>query len=180
MARVKTAKWLSFVSGVIMILLGVVYLLNPKAGALTLVRLIGILILVMGILRIVRYFTSEYFRFGGVLVSGIVDTLVGVLILFNVPVAALSFSLLLALWVLVGGLFSIAKSLDLKRIQIPFWWIQLLSGVISTVFGVMLLGNTTLSAFYVSLLVAIHMFVTGGNFIALFFAFRRIERHQNF
>lgn len=170
-------KWISLLIGVLFILSGIMTFLNPLITASAILLYIPYMLIVVGILKIIRYFMSDAFRVGSFLVSGIMDLLVGYLILKHMSTAALTFSILIGFWVFIGGVTEIANSIDLKNAHFDRWWLGLISGIVGLILGYMLLTNRALTAIYVSTVFAIYLLVLGTSLIALFFQIHKLEKH---
>lgn len=88
--------WPTALTGGLFVVLGVVFLANPAAAALTLALVAGALFLVSGLTRITASFRYRTYRWP-LLLGGVVSAALGLIVLFNL--VALSFTLL---GVLVG------------------------------------------------------------------------------
>lgn len=96
--------WSSALSGALLLVLGVMFLRNLGAAALTLTLLAGALFLVSGITRLVAGFQASAYRWVLIL-GGVVSTILGLLVLFNI--VGFTFTLLgvlLGIQILVDGL----------------------------------------------------------------------------
>jgi uncharacterized membrane protein HdeD (DUF308 family) len=71
----------------------------------------------------------------GIVLRGLVAIALGVFILIRPLESVAVFALVIAVWALVDGITSIVHSFDLRPIY-KHWWLVLLGGVISLVFGV--------------------------------------------
>ena len=89
---------------------------KPFAGALTLVALIGAWLLIIGVFEIVGAFQSAHDR-GWRLLLGVLDTVLGGLLLFSDPATGLAFlALAVGLSFLLRGTFLIILAMGLRRI----------------------------------------------------------------
>ena len=133
----KTMRWTLITTGVIFIILGVLSLFYPLSSLLSLAFFIGIGFIIAGINHLVPYFTlrGDPLRPGWLLPQGIIDILLGVVMLMNIGVTALMIPIMLGVWMLIAGIFRCAASFRLKRIGIPRWWVMLISGLLTLLCG---------------------------------------------
>jgi len=65
---------------------------------------------------------------------GILGIVIGLFILFRPLDSVAAFALVIALWALIDGIVNIVHALDLRSIA-PHWGMLLLTGIVSTLFG---------------------------------------------
>jgi uncharacterized membrane protein HdeD (DUF308 family) len=70
-----------------------------------------------------------------VLLRGLIALAVGILVLVRPLESVAAFALLVAVWAMVIGITQIVDSIEARAI-LPHWWLLLLSGIISLVFGI--------------------------------------------
>ena len=93
--------WLEFIIGIILILFGVYTLFNPERTITGMVAIYGVLAVIMGIADIVLYVQVErYTGFGPIvsLVSGILSTITGIMLLVYPGAGVLALSILFPIW----------------------------------------------------------------------------------
>lgn len=83
-------RWLDIGLGLVSLVLGIVILFNPFAGAVSLVWLIGCWLLAIGVLEIIAAFRTSSHR-GWLIFLGIVDIILGAIVALSGPVFALAF-----------------------------------------------------------------------------------------
>lgn len=98
------------VAGIITLLLGILVLVAPLAGAASLGLLVGIFLFVGGIARTILAFRLRPHRgWGWVLVDGIISIVVGVLVAAGWPAYSIAFiGILTGLWLLWAGAWRVA------------------------------------------------------------------------
>ncbi len=159
------AKILSLLIGLSLIITGVMFLFNPIAASLTIVTWLGILLLVTGIMKVVRYFSHDNFRKGGFLVSAILDIILGVYVLRHNIVSIKALGVVIGFWQLFSGISSLAAAIDLKRAGLARWWVGIVTGTIGIIFGYVLIRNMEIATMYMSAIVAVNMVVYGSSYI---------------
>ncbi len=115
----KGIKWMSLAIGVLLIITGVIFYMNPMETLVSLSYWLVAIFIATGIMRIVRYFVSDIFKHGSFLIIGIVEVLLGVLMIYTQPITALTLAVFIGFWQLFTGVSEIATSLDLKNLDFP-------------------------------------------------------------
>lgn len=143
--------------GVLLILVGIYAIWAEGAATLASVFALGIVLLIAGIGQLVAAFMA---RGAGhvilLLLVGVLDVIVGLMLLEHPIGGALVVTLLLAALLVFGGVFRFVSALWL---QFPnYGWVAL-SGVLSTILGLLLWAQWPISAIWFI------GFVVGLNFI---------------
>jgi len=129
--------WLFLLLGAVLILLGLLALSAMGLFTEIVVFYFGWLFLIGGVLHVVSAFSA---RVGGGLffhlLAGLLDGVVGLLILARPEQAAAVLTALLAMLFLVGGLLRIGVAVSL---QYPRWGVSAFSGLIGVVLGIAIL-----------------------------------------
>jgi len=144
----KTAKIGYIVLSVLFCVLGVMLCFNPQFSALLFSRLLGIVMIVFGLIKLVGYFSRDLFRlaFQYDLASGILIIALGIIALTHAEGTVGFLSIVLGICVSADGLFKVQISLDAKRFGIRSWWLILILAVVTGAFGALLLVNPGNSA----------------------------------
>lgn len=167
-------RWGWFVGlGVALVLLGTIALGSSVIFTIASVLLIGYLLVVGGILQTVHAFLAK--RWGGFfvdLLTGILNIVVGLLIVAHPGQAAAVLTLLIAMLLIVGGIFRIALAAAI-RFQHVLWLV--LHGIINIALGVMILQQWPLSGLWViGLFIGIDMIFNGWTLIMLGLAAKKL------
>lgn len=99
-------SWVTILSGIIDIIIGILFLASRAVGGLTLAILFAIWFLVDSIVGIVfsvhlRQYSTGYFVFS--LILSIISLIIAIVMLFNPVLAAITMVYLVAFWLLVFG-----------------------------------------------------------------------------
>lgn len=180
MDKLEKGRWWILITGILAVIAGVLYLMNPVEGSLILVQIIGAMFVVAGIFHIVTYFTAQSFVSGYQIVAGLLDILVGVLCFMNTVASGVAFVMILIFWMMFSGILLFASSFDMKKMGYSGWWAELLVGILGIVFSVILLnGGALLQATYFTLLISIYLFTIGFDLIATFFSINSALKKLN-
>jgi uncharacterized membrane protein HdeD (DUF308 family) len=169
-------NWLWFVLlGVALVVLGTVALGSVGIASLATVVFLGALILVSGIGETLGAFWCRgWSGFFFHLLSGILAIVVGALFLRAPLKADLALTLLIACYLMAGGLFKIVASVSYR---FAAWGWTLLGGVIDLVLGAMIWAEWPGSALWViGLFVGISLVFRGFNWIGLGLSLRSLPR----
>ncbi len=166
--------WMLLVRGILALLFGILTLVWPHLTLIVLVAFFGAYSLVDGIFAVVvslqeRQLTSRWWV---LLIEGIVGIVVGLLVFF-LPTLATALALLyvIAAWAIVTGIFEIGAGFLLGA-SIGRGWAVAIAGILSVLFGIVLIiapGAGILSLLW---LVGIYAIVFGILLIVRAFQFR--------
>ena len=168
----KRSKW--FIGlGIALVVLGTVALGSSIVFTLASMVFIGSLLAAGGILQTAHAFMSK--RWGGFfvdLLTGVLNIVVGVMIANHPAAVAAALTLLIALFLILGGVFRIMLALAI-RFHHVFWMV--LHGVISVALGVIILQEWPVSGLWViGTFIGIDMIFNGWTLIMLGMAARRM------
>lgn len=168
--NVKVSKGL-LIFGILMILSGVFTWLNPDAALLAIALYLGIVFLLGGISYLYAFFSIHS---GGLLALGLLDIIVGVILMTNLGVTVSSLPVLLAIWVLCVGVIQIAFSIDAKSSGLIFWKWTMGSGIIGVLFGFLILSHPMIGVFTISLMLGFYLILYGCLGVGEYFAWKKL------
>ena len=161
--------------GVLLFILGLFATSAAITTTLLTVLVIGILLLVEGVLGIVHAFRNMHFGgFGMHLFTGILDLVCGALLVAYPGAGALTLTLILAIFFLVGGTMRIVGSL---ATHLPSAGWAVLSGIVDVILGIFLLSAWPVSGlWFLGLAVGIALIFRGAWWSAFALAARNPSR----
>jgi uncharacterized membrane protein HdeD (DUF308 family) len=170
----KSLLWV--VIGLVSIAGGILALANPFVASMAATTIAAWVFIFVGILEIVAAFGAEgaLAKVGNVLL-GALAVFLGISILQHPLAGMVALTTLVGILILAAGIFKmvIAFSLEDRR----FFWLILLSGLISVVLAVMIFGNFPQSAAVIlGLLLGIDLISNGVSLIAMGFALNKARR----
>jgi len=177
MRELNITRWLSLIIGILLLVSGGLSLLNPVAVTVTIVQFISLMLIAIGLLKLFRYFSNSLFKSVSFLISGIIDVVVGFLMLKNLTVSIGVFRLLVGFWILLGGITEIATAIDLKNMQLKRWWLGIISGILGLVIGFAIVANVEYFVIYTSIFLSFYMLVLGINFISTFIGLTNLKNN---
>jgi len=167
-------KWSWFLAlGVVLIVLGVVALWTPLVMTLTTVMLFGFLLIVGGGAEIVSAFwASKWSGFFLHVFSGVLHAVVGVIMIDQPGLTAAGFTLMLAMFLMVGGLVRIIVSVVH---HFPQWGWVLLNGIVTLLLGILIWRNwPEVSLWVIGTFVGVDLVFNGWSWVMLAVAARRL------
>jgi len=163
--------WVFALRGLFAVIFGVLALVWPGATLLALVLLFGAYALVDGVFAvafgIASYKDNE--RWWAVLLEGLAGIVIGVLTFFWPNTTTLVLLYFIAAWALITGIFEIVAAIQFRRV-ITNEWLMILSGIVSIIFGVLLVVFPGAGAVSLMWLIGAYAIIFGILLIS--FAFR--------
>jgi uncharacterized membrane protein HdeD (DUF308 family) len=158
--------------GILMIILGIFAIGAPVVATIAVQVLLGWLLVIGGIAEGIHAFMAQNWRgFLFELLSAILYLAVGVLLLVNPLLGAAALTLLLAVFLVVEGIFKIIMALRVRDHR--GWGWVLASGILSLILGAMIWAQWPASgAWVIGLLVGIQLLFTGWSLVMLALAAR--------
>lgn len=139
-SAIRGVWWLVLLRGVLAILFGLVLLFTPGTALLALVLVFGVYAVLDGVTAIVagiRHRADDN-HWGWHVVQGVISVIAGVLAFAWPGVTVLVILFLIAFWSIVAGIAEISESLTMRRNGSSTWGWVLAAGVLSIVFGILL------------------------------------------
>ncbi len=172
--EVLKKRWMWFVGlGIVLIVLGVIALGASVFVTLASMLLIGWLLIGGGIFEVIHAFAcKEWSGFFIDLLTGLLYVAVGFMIVANPEISAISLTLLIALFLIFGGIFKIAVAIT-GRYQHWVW--LLLYGAVTLALGISIWRQWPLSGLWVvGLFVGIDMILNGWSLVMLGIVAKRL------
>ncbi len=171
-----TIWWLVLLRGIVMLLMGILLVSRPLPTLIVLVYLLGFYWFFDGIFTLIASIrgrkSHKDWGWGGIFV-GIISVLAGVVV-FTQPyisaVIGVTFVIyVVAFMVLASGIWSIITGIRLRK-EISNEWSMILGGMLSAIFGILLMINPLVSA--MTLVWLMGMFALSGGIILIVISFR--------
>lgn len=164
--------WLLLIRGILAVLFGLMAFAWPTLTLVTLVLLYGAYAFVDGLTAI--WFAVRS-RAWGLLFFGILGVIVGIYTFFFPANAALLLLYLIAAWALVRGIFEIITAIQLRK-EINYEWALVVSGLISIIFGIVLVANPGAGALAMVVVIGAFALMFGVMTIVLAFRVRGLPK----
>jgi len=127
---------------IIMIILGLILYVFPTITIKTVSWLTGLIFIIVGVLAIYSYIKKDRISLLSFnLIYGIISTVVGLLVISNPFAIANILTVSLGLWLIISGGLKVNYSIRLKNIKEQSWLLTLVVGIITILFGLMVILN---------------------------------------
>ncbi|MGH6844371.1 MAG: HdeD family acid-resistance protein [Methylocella sp.] len=158
--------------GVFGIIIGLIIFLFPGPALRSIIGLFGVFLIIDGVLAIVAAVraASKNERWGFLTFEGIAGIAAGILAMAMPGITAFVFVGLLAAWALVSGALELRAAFNLASDH-GRWWLAL-GGIISIVFGIVLVAAPRFGAVVVSWWVGAYATFFGASLLVLGFKLR--------
>jgi uncharacterized membrane protein HdeD (DUF308 family) len=163
--------WLLLIDGIALVLLGLLFFINPELTSRLLVLFLGVFWFIAGILKIVHIFFDKR-HWGWKLLAGILGIVAGLLVIGNNVFATLLTGATLVIAVGFLGLFFGTVEL-IQAFQGGGWGAGIL-GVVSMVTGVLVLINTLVMTLALPAILGALCVIGGIAVAAIAFQLRRV------
>ena len=160
--------WLLLLRGVVAILFGILAFVWPGMTIVFLITLFGAWAVVDGIFSLVlgikQYGEQE--RWWATLISGILSIAVGILTFLWPGTTGLVLLWFIAFWAIITGIFHLVAAIRLRKV-IETEWLLGFSGVMSILFGLILILRPGVGALAVIWIIGLFAIINGLILIAL-------------
>jgi uncharacterized membrane protein HdeD (DUF308 family) len=169
--------WMVVIRGIAAILFGILLFGMPGIGLLTVITLYGAYAIVDGVLSLTAAARAGRAgaSWGWMLFEGLVSIAAGVIAFLWPGMTALILLIVIAVRALVNGVMEIAAAISLRK-ELQHEWLLGLSGVVTIVFGLLLLRSPTAGALAVLWLIGAYAIAFGVLLIGLGLRLQRWTR----
>jgi uncharacterized membrane protein HdeD (DUF308 family) len=177
--RTISQWWLAALVGIIALGIGFIVLVNPIASYLTAAVWLGVAIFVSGVVGLVLSIFSDNIvvRRGWAIFASVVDTILGILLMFNVVFTVAILPIIFGIWLLYRGATALMQAFDLRGIGIDDTGWVVVGAVLMIIIGVVVLWlPETLGVEAVILFLAFAFISYGVAMVA--YAFRLANLHK--
>ena len=159
----KIARNGYIVMAVIFCALGIFLMVNPTKAMKIICVLAGILFIADGIIKIIGYFSRDFYclAFQFDLAFGVLLAAVGVVIIIRRNVVVNLIFGIFGILILADALFKIQTSIDAKKFGLSLWWRILLMAILAGVLGLLLLVRPFEAAEVMMILVGVSLLFEG-------------------
>jgi uncharacterized membrane protein HdeD (DUF308 family) len=175
MLHTLTANWWALaIRGLVAVLFGLLTLFLPGITLVTLVLLFGAYALVDGVFNVIAFFRVASHQWA-LLIEGVVGIVAGVITFAMPAITAIALLYLIAFWAILTGIFEIVAGIRLRK-AIANEWLLLMMGVLSLLFGFLILFAPGAGALAIVLWIGAYALVFGVFLLALAFRLRGHRR----
>lgn len=158
----NNTKWMLAITGVLMVIVGIMVVMHPLAAAWTSAKIVGWFLIAMAIFEAVAFVVNfKRFYAGWLLVRALATGMVGALLAFR-PLGSIELlTIIFGIWVIVDGAAQFANAFIVRSIDEKNWLWPVVGGIIEVIAGVVMLFHTGLSMIALTYAIAIAAIVDG-------------------
>lgn len=153
--------WAMALRGLAALIFGIAALIWPQATLTILILLFGVYAIADGILSIIAILRDRtYYQWWLLLLEGIVGITAGVLTFIWPEITGLVLLYVIAAWAIVTGILEIVAAIRLRE-EMTGEWLLILGGIVSVIFGVLLVIQPQAGALAVAWIIGIYAIFFG-------------------
>ena len=137
----KKSGWTDIIVSLIFIIFGIMLISRPEAIVSVISILLGAIFIVMGVLKIIDYYSSGK-QDNYLIAVATVMILIGIIVMFCADIILSVFRILIAIWIIYSGIMNLQTAIVWKDYKSRLWLITLLLAIVTIVVGVYILINT--------------------------------------
>ena len=170
--------WLVLIKGIILIILAFVVFRHPVGTLVGITFYIGMGLLLTGIVLIIAAVAArnDIENWGWRLAEGILDALIGIMLLANPGITAAVIPFLIGFWAIFYGILLLADSFGSKKSGYKNWWFELIAGILTVIFGYIIAFNPVISLLTITTLIGISLLIVGIFNVVLSFDIKKIKK----
>jgi uncharacterized membrane protein HdeD (DUF308 family) len=169
------SRWGWFAAlGVIMIVAGFIALMSVVMATVVSVLIVGTMMILSGIVEIVHGFQmKQWSRFFMWVLIGAFYVIAGLLIVWNPLLASVALTLVVGIVLIFAGVARIMLAMQMRSAS-PWGWV-LVSGMITTLLGIVVILHWPVSSLYVlGIFLGVDLIIAGSSWLGAAVAFRRV------
>lgn len=168
------------VSAVLCILLGLVLLIWPGTTTQIVCMSLGIVLLAYGIIQIVIYLYNRERTIisQGMLLLGIVFAVIGIWILLTPEMIIMAVPVIVGVLIVIHGLHNVVQAIALQKEGDERWWLALTFGLLTVIFGGLLIFNPFGAVEFVVRLIGIFLIYDGVSDIWILSRVFKVKRDK--
>ncbi len=151
----KRTNWTDIVISILFVILGALLTIRPTEMVSVIATLLGMVLFIMGFLKLVDYFTSKD-KEDYLLTFALVAAVLGVIVLSCSDVITGIFRVILGIWIIVSGIRNFQTSLVWKDVKSGLWTITVLCALLMIIAGIVVLVSSTLAIRIVGITIVVY------------------------
>ena len=137
----KKSGWTDIIISLIFVLFGIMLISRPEAIVSVISILLGAIFIVMGILKIIDYYSNGK-QDNYLIAISVVMILIGIIIMFCADIILSAFRILIAIWIIYSGILNLQTTIVWKDYKSRLWLLTLLLSIATIGVGIYVLVNT--------------------------------------
>ncbi|MBR1785315.1 MAG: DUF308 domain-containing protein [Bacteroidales bacterium] len=178
MKKVKKTKIYLAITAVLFIVLGVLFIVKPMAGIVSVAWMVGLLMLISGVCTLFFSLRHEAImpNAGSTTLMSVLQVVLGLVFLLNRGITVATIIIMFGMWIAVEGIQLAVLSFEYKRYGMKGWWLMTLLGGCSVVLGVYALLHPVATSATISVLVGIAVIANGISRLVAFSGISKVQK----
>jgi uncharacterized membrane protein HdeD (DUF308 family) len=177
--KTTTSWWMYLLKGILLIILGIWMLKMPRESFSAMLLVIGLIVAIGGLLETFHalYYRKVLMEWGWSFSAGILDLLIGILLIANPEAILILITLFISFWLIMRGVLAIWEAMELRKGGSRYWGWILFLGILILLLAVLLIWHPQVIGLTIIFWIAIS-FISLGLFRILL-AFRRLRSSKS-
>ena len=175
----RTVKnwWIFLILGIFLVICGVWVMMTPLESYITLAIFFSVMVFVNGIFDIAFSISNSKMLkgWGWHLAGGILETLLGVILMIHPALTMNILPLMLGFWLMFGAVSIISGAFDLKSYKIKGWGWLLVLGILIMIFSFMVIGNPIFGSGTIVIMTSIAIVAYGFSYITFGLQLKKVK-----
>jgi len=173
--------WLMLLKGIVLIVLSFFVFRHPIESLVGLAVFFGIALLLTGIFLIIASIMVSKVdeNWGWRLAEGIIDVIFALVLLSNPGITAAVFPFIVGFWMIVYGVMIFSGSFKDKKEDDSNWWVGLLGGILTILFGWFVMTNLLAGAVTITIWIGLGLLILGIVNIAVSLKLKKLNAAIN-
>lgn len=175
----RTVKnwWIFLILGIFLVICGFWVMMTPVESYITLAIFFSVMVFANGIFDIAFSISNSKILkgWGWHLAGGILETLLGVILIIHPALTMNILPLMLGFWLMFGAVSIISGAFDLKSYKINGWGWMLVLGIILMVFSFMVIGNPIFGSGTIVIMTSIAIITYGISYITFGLHLKKVK-----
>ena len=157
--------WMYLLKGILFIVLGIWMLKMPKESFNAMLLIIGVIIAIGGVLEtfLALYYRKVLKEWGWNFSAGILDLLIGILLIANPDAILMLITLFISFWLVLRGVLAIWEAMELRKEDNKRWRWVLVVGILIMLLAIILILHPQVIGFTLIFWIAVS-FISLGIF----------------
>lgn len=166
--RIQQKWWLLLLRGILAIIFGLIAIFSPGIVLATLLLYFGFVAVFSGLFLIIEGIAIKGDDRGLRIFEGVISLIFGLLFIFMPAFVLASIMYFIAFWAIIAGIMQIFYAIKLRK-EITNEWLGILNGLITLIFGILVLYNIMAGGLAIVMIFGIYAILWGIILIGLSF-----------
>ncbi len=179
MGNILKSQWFLLIGGLLFVVLGIVFIVNPIDALLSVAFYIGLIALVTGIISLsFALFNSSADGRTWRLCEGIIDVLFGLIMMTHPAFLVALIPIIIGIWVFVRGLTCLIDAFSWRRSHSQNWGSYAIIGVLLMIFGFLMIIHSYIALIPIAYLIAMIFLFVGLASLTVAYSIHRAKKGE--